>query len=337
VIGEAQGLTKESFEILDPTIRTAGSEIWIEFNPKFEDDFVYDRFVTNTPENAIVEQVNYVDNPWCPEELKKQAATMLREDKALWENVWMGKPLGQGGRVYPMYDPEVHEIDFDLTLLPQCNLYMSIDPHRKYYPAIMWYAVTPTNLTVVYNEFPKYEDLGMWYDEARNSKQFELTAKELANVVLANDLTTQYGGYVRARTGDPHFFAEFPDFTRGLMEFGVNGWIDSPFERVEQQRDALKSLLNYNPALPLTAINYPDLLVHRACKNVGRALRRHTWDEKRDKEAETHKDFPDSLRYFLSLFNGKPVYIEPPKPSHARVQSLSEYQLSTLPIRNFGK
>lgn len=350
VIGEAENLTKKSFDTLNFTVRKSlpPSEIWIIFNPKFEDDFVYKFCITDPPDNLIGCEVNgfaigpgghvvKADNPFVSDAQIKEAERMLHEDREAFDNQCLGKPMGQGGRVYPMYNPEVHVIDFDLALLPQCNLYMAIDPHRKYYPAIKWYAVTPTNLIVVYNEFPKYDDLGMWYDEARNTKQFELTAKELSNVILANDLTTQYGGFIRARTGDPHFLAEFPDFTRSLMEHGVNGWIDSPFERVEQQRDALKTLLNYNPALPLTAINYPDWLVHRACKNSDRAYRRHSWDERRDKEAETHKDFIDPDRYFLSLFNGKPVYIEPPKATHQRVQSLSEYQLSTLPIRNFGK
>ncbi len=40
VVCEAQDLTKESFEVLDPTIRQDGGEIWLQFNPQFEDDFV---------------------------------------------------------------------------------------------------------------------------------------------------------------------------------------------------------------------------------------------------------------------------------------------------------
>ena len=34
-----------SWDVLIPTIRKSGSEIWISFNPKFEDDPTYQRFV----------------------------------------------------------------------------------------------------------------------------------------------------------------------------------------------------------------------------------------------------------------------------------------------------
>jgi phage terminase large subunit len=349
VVGEAENLTKKSFDTLNFTIREPGSEIWIAFNPRFEDDFVYKFCVEDPPENMVSCLVNgfavasdgktviKADNPFVDETQIVEAQRLFNTDPDGFKNQCLGQPIGQGGRVYPMYKPDVHEIDFDLTMLPKCNLYMAIDPHRKYYPAITWYAVTPTNLVIVYNEYPKYDDLGVWYDEGRNTKPFELTPKQLANVILANDLNTQYGGFIRARVGDPHFFAEFPDFTRGLMEHEVTGWIDAPFEQIEQQRDRLKSMMIYNPALPLTAINFPDWLVHRGCKNKSRAYRRHSWDEKRDKESETHKDFIDNDRYFLSIFNGKPVFIDPPKASQQKVRSLSDMQLESLPIRNFGK
>jgi phage terminase large subunit len=338
VCDEAQSMTKESFIVLDPTIRKAGSEIWFKFNPAYDDDFIYDFCVVNKPHNMVSGEVNYTDNPWCPKELIEQADRMRREDPTLYENVWLGKPKGQGGRIFPMYNSEVHEIDFDLSYLPKCDLYMSIDPHRKYYPAITWYAVTPTSATVVYNEWPKYDDLDMWYDEARDQKQFDKTVKELANIILANDYCLN-GGKIIARTGDPRFLAENPDLQVKLMECGVLGWVQAPFERIETQRENLKQLMSYNPAIPLGGCNLPEWYVDKRCKNKTRAYKRHSWSEDKDKESETNKDFIDNDRYFLSTFaNGRPIYCERKSVmSIGKLTSGIDVAANTLPIRGYFK
>src|SRR5690348_12970922 len=49
---EAQAISKRSWNILIPTIRKEGSEIYVSFNPEFEDDETYKMFVTNPPSNA---------------------------------------------------------------------------------------------------------------------------------------------------------------------------------------------------------------------------------------------------------------------------------------------
>ena len=59
---EAQSISEDSWQILIPTIRKEGSEIWITFNPDREEDATYQRFVKNTPPNSIIELVNYYEN-----------------------------------------------------------------------------------------------------------------------------------------------------------------------------------------------------------------------------------------------------------------------------------
>lgn len=337
IIGEAAYLSKESYLILEPTIRKEGSEIWVQFNPEFEDDFVYDHFVLNTPEDCIIEKVNYTDNPFCPQKLIDQAEKMKREDIELYKHIWLGEPRGKGGRVYPMYSPEIHRVPFDLDYLPKCDLYMSIDPHRKYYPAITWYAVTPSDAVVVYNEWPRREDLGgLWYDEARDQKAFDLSLKELAHIILANDYCLN-GGRIIARCGDPRFLAENPDYTRELMAHGVMGWVDVPFERIETQRENLKSLMHYNPAIPVVGSNTPSWYVSDVCANKDRAYRRHSYDDKKDKESETHKDLIDNDRYFLSMFtDGKPRFTERrgTRPI-GQIKSLASLQMEKMPASGY--
>src|SRR5882724_11269280 len=63
---EADKITGSSWEILIPTIRKNGSEIWVTFNPNLETDATYQRFVVDPPEASIVVQINWRDNPWFP-------------------------------------------------------------------------------------------------------------------------------------------------------------------------------------------------------------------------------------------------------------------------------
>ena len=63
-VEEAQNVSKRSWDILEPTIRAPGSEIWVTFNPDMDTDETYQRFVVNpSPETASV-LVNWYDNPW---------------------------------------------------------------------------------------------------------------------------------------------------------------------------------------------------------------------------------------------------------------------------------
>lgn len=77
-VEEANNVEKSSFQILDPTIRAAESEIWISFNPQLETDFIYDHFVLHTPKNAWVQKTTWQDNPWLPEVMRVQIEA-LRE------------------------------------------------------------------------------------------------------------------------------------------------------------------------------------------------------------------------------------------------------------------
>lgn len=91
-VEEAESVSADSWEILIPTIRKEGSEIWISFNPDQEEDPTYQRFVANTPPNAIVQKVGWEDNPWFPETLRDEKDYLYRVDPEVAEHVWGGVP-----------------------------------------------------------------------------------------------------------------------------------------------------------------------------------------------------------------------------------------------------
>lgn len=90
-VEEAQTISQRSLELLTPTIRKEGSEIWFSWNPENEDDPV-DTFLRKaTPENAMVEKVNWDNNPWFPEELKNDLERDRRRDPDKFAHVWGGE------------------------------------------------------------------------------------------------------------------------------------------------------------------------------------------------------------------------------------------------------
>ena len=92
-IEEAHNLTKEQWEILEPTIRKEGSQIWVTFNPKFSTDFAYQRFVVNPPPNTIVKKVNYPDNPFLSKTMREIIDNAKSEDYDDYEHIYLGVPL----------------------------------------------------------------------------------------------------------------------------------------------------------------------------------------------------------------------------------------------------
>lgn len=91
-VEEAQRVSDGSWQILIPTIRKPGSQIWVTFNPEDERDPTYQRFVADAPPNTLVKQVNYSDNPFFPDVLRDEMEYMKRVDYDAYLHVWEGKP-----------------------------------------------------------------------------------------------------------------------------------------------------------------------------------------------------------------------------------------------------
>jgi phage terminase large subunit len=89
-VEEAQVVSDPSWELLIPTIREPNSEIWIVFNPDLRADPTYRRFVLQPPPDAIVRKVNYSDNPFFPEVLRREMEWLRSIDPVAAEHVWDG-------------------------------------------------------------------------------------------------------------------------------------------------------------------------------------------------------------------------------------------------------
>jgi phage terminase large subunit len=89
-VEEANKVSRNSWEILLPTIRKENSEIWITFNPELETDYTYQRFVLNPSDDSFVCKMTWRDNPWVPEVLLKEKDDLEKRDYDAYLNVWEG-------------------------------------------------------------------------------------------------------------------------------------------------------------------------------------------------------------------------------------------------------
>lgn len=89
-VEEAQTVSRNSWNVLIPTIRKEGSEIWITFNPELETDETYQRFVVQPPAGATVQKINWSDNPWFPETLRAEKDALKARDEQAYNQVWEG-------------------------------------------------------------------------------------------------------------------------------------------------------------------------------------------------------------------------------------------------------
>ena len=90
-IEEAATISNSSLEILIPTIRAAGSFFIINFNPEGIDDPVYKRFVISPPPDSLVDHLTFRDNPWFPDELRKEMEYLRGVDMDAFQHVWEGE------------------------------------------------------------------------------------------------------------------------------------------------------------------------------------------------------------------------------------------------------
>jgi phage terminase large subunit len=101
-VEEAQTVTKRSWDILEPTIRTPGSEIWVSFNPQLDTDETYKRFVLDNQPGSIVTLMNWQDNPWRSTVLDAAREKMEREAPDDYAHIYGGqcRPAVEGAIYY---------------------------------------------------------------------------------------------------------------------------------------------------------------------------------------------------------------------------------------------
>ena len=190
-VEEAQTVSKNSWNVLTPTIRKDGSEIWVSFNPEFEDDETYMRFVVKPPRNALVQEINWRDNPWFPKVLEEERLDLLERDPDAYDHVWEGKCIQWlEGAIYAKElrktysDNRVCEVKYD----PALPVYTSWDLGHTDDTAIWWYQVTMGEIHIL----ESYASSGGSLSEYAT----QIMGREVTINLIDDDVVAEFGAAI---------------------------------------------------------------------------------------------------------------------------------------------
>ena len=94
-VEEAQTVTKESLEVLTPTIRKEGSRIIYTYNRLLENDPVHQRVVLEGRPNSLIIHANYdiaEKYGWLPDVIKNEIEDDRLKRPTLYKQKWLGEP-----------------------------------------------------------------------------------------------------------------------------------------------------------------------------------------------------------------------------------------------------
>ena len=145
VIFEANKVSQRSLELLVPTVRAPGSEIWAEWNPEFPTDPIDAllRGEQGPPPGSIVRRVNWEQNPWFPDVLRRDMEWDRKRDPDKYAHIWMGEyQRNSESRVFRNWTVEEFErppgtvyrlgADWGYAIDPSVLVRCSIDGKRLY-------------------------------------------------------------------------------------------------------------------------------------------------------------------------------------------------------------
>lgn len=87
---EAHTASEKALDLLRPTLRAPGSELWFSWNPTRQRDPVDRFFRKDPPGNAVSVEASWRDNPWFPDELREDMANDRERDPEKAAHVWDG-------------------------------------------------------------------------------------------------------------------------------------------------------------------------------------------------------------------------------------------------------
>lgn len=130
LVEEAQSLSQRSLDLLRPTIRKPGSELWFAWNPNLSSDPV-DVLLRgdSPPPDSVVVKANYRDNPWLPDVLKAELAYDQKRDPDKFAHIWLGEyQRNSESRVFKNWKVEEFERPAGTVFRLGADWGYSIDP-----------------------------------------------------------------------------------------------------------------------------------------------------------------------------------------------------------------
>lgn len=177
---EAQTASQKSLDLLRPTIRKNGSELWFSWNPDQPTDPI-DVLLRGDqlPPGAVVVEANFKDNPWFPEVLRAEMEYDRSRDYDKYCHIWLGEyKKNSEARVFKNFIVEEFErpegtiyrlgADWGFSVDPSTLIRCSVEGNRLYvdYEAYM-IGCEIVNLPDLFDRVPESRKWFIRADSAR--------------------------------------------------------------------------------------------------------------------------------------------------------------------------
>lgn len=202
-VEEAQTISRESLEVLTPTVRKEGSQLIYTYNRLTDEDPIHQRLVLEGRPNTLVINVNYdiaVKYGFIPKVILDEIEDDKLNRPELYKHKWLGEPSSQERRIYNEWGI-IDDIPHEARL--------------ERYGLDFGYTNDPTAMISVY-----YYNGGYIFDEVIYRKG--LLNKQIADIILQNKLAL-----VIADSAEPKSIDE-------IASYGI------PISGAEKGKDSIK-------------------------------------------------------------------------------------------------
>jgi phage terminase large subunit len=229
-VEEAQTISKESLEVLTPTVRKPNSKIIYTYNRFLEDDPVHTRLVIEGRPKTLIIHVNYdiaEKYGMLPETIKLEIEDDKEKRPTLYAHKWLGEPNSLERKIYKDW-AFIEEIPHEARL--------------ERYGLDFGYSNDPTAIVAIY----KYND-GFIIDELVHQKG-------LSNKQIADALNNSPKALVVADSAEPKSIDEIKGYGitiipalkgQGSVMQGIQWVQDQKISVTNRSTNIIKSYRNY--------------------------------------------------------------------------------------------
>ena len=220
-----------------------------------------------------------------------------------------GRPISSGGRIWPGYTPDVHEVNDELfqSIPESWPMVMICDPHPARPDAVIWAVVTGSNNLSVIDEWPTYGEFG-YYDKIKE-KRFTITEK--CDIWRRIESDKHYTKRICTRIGDPNRFREPNSEHNGILKnlysaqgfdfyIDINDSLEYAHELVNQYFWYDGNIRRMSPNDPAAQ---PRLVVAKSCTNTRRAILNYARKSSRDPTKPISEQIDKKFACFGGLIN----------------------------------
>lgn len=234
-VEEAQTLSQHSLDLLRPTLRKDGSELWFSWNPRFKTDPVDHFFRKNPPPDAISVMVNWFDNPWFPDVLRKEMEHDFQTDEDKAEHIWNGSYGASQGAILAKWVAKAERekrIHNDVSFDPQgYGLEVSADLGFRDTAGFWYWQRTLGGFRVLMYEGASGLDADDWIPRIQKNAKL-LSNEKLAKIWLPHD--------ARAKT----FQSKYTTAEKFMDRFGAMKVDLVPQSKKMDQIEAARTIIN---------------------------------------------------------------------------------------------